>query len=70
MASGTQSNQYNITFHNCVIGNNLNTAGEGSNGIKANIWGRHGALGDWTFSDCSVGTPNSPGGSFCASPSR
>jgi len=58
-------NQYNITFYNCVITNNLKTVGEGSNGIKANSWGAGShRIGDWTFADCSIGTPNSPGGAF------
>lgn len=55
---------YNLTFHNCVIANNLKTTGEGSNWVK--YWASQEATarqGNWTFSDCSFGTPNSPGGS-------
>jgi hypothetical protein len=62
--------QYNLTFHNCVIDNNMNSqpAGEGWNGIKAfngpDFSGNYSRVGDWTFSDCSIGRPNSPAGSF------
>lgn len=55
--------QYNLTFENCVITNNLKTVGEGSNGIKVTNCSA-GRIGDWTFSDCSIGTPNSRSGSF------
>ena len=59
---------YNVTFHNCVIANNLGDGGaddyEGVNGVKV-YHGREGErFGDWTFSDCSFGTPNSPNGAF------
>lgn len=61
-------NIYNITFHNCVITNNTGQGGgEGVNGVKVyhgNTGNPSERYGDWTFSDCSIGTPNSPRGSF------
>jgi hypothetical protein len=60
------TNIYNITFENCVFTNNLSSGGDGTgaNGVKTYHANNAGKMGDWTFSDCSFGTPNSPGGSF------
>lgn len=58
-------NIYNITFQNCVIANNAGQGGgEGVNGVKTYHGITGGRYGDWTFSDCSFGTPNSPRGAF------
>ena len=55
--------QYNLTFYNCVIVNNVsNNAGfDGVNAIKCyHSSENQGRFGDWTWCDCSIGTPNSP----------
>jgi len=56
------STQYNITFHNCVVKNNLlnDTGWNGTNAIKCYHGSESaGRYGDMTWSDCSVGTPGS-----------
>ena len=57
-----------ITFYNCVVANNTGRGGgEGVNGVKVyhdRIGGDNERFGDWTFADCSFGTPNSPRGAF------
>jgi len=62
---GGQHDIYNITFLNCVIQNNTTAGsnGEGVNGIKVYHNGP-GRWGDWTFAECSIGTPNTTTGSF------
>ncbi|MBP6917048.1 IPT/TIG domain-containing protein [Candidatus Saccharibacteria bacterium] len=60
-------NIYNITFYNSIIHNNMqnNSGWNGTNAIKIYHGDENaGRVGDWTFSDCSFGTPNSPGGAF------
>ena len=61
------TSQYNITFHNCVIVNNMenNTGWSGSNGIKCYHGSADsGTFGNMVWSDCSIGTPDSPTGAF------
>jgi len=59
------ANIWDVTFHNCVIQNNMGSGGgEGVNGCKVYHGTSGSRFGDWTFSDCSFGTPNSPSGSF------
>jgi len=60
-----QHDIYNVTFYNCVFRNNTTAGsnGEGANGVKVYHNGP-GRWGDWTFSECSFGTPNTTTGSF------
>lgn len=65
---GGQEDCYNLTFVNCVIQNNTACGGDGDgvNGVKCYHGddGPSGRWGDWTFCDCSFGTPNTLDGAF------